>query len=226
MPLDNNLLIAFCAIKIDVSDEEQSKRENEYYQSLRQIKNILPMSFDLIICDNTLQSLDELRDPRLRDIMMKEEHYLFSENLGKTNKGVGELDMLCSVMDEVDTDDYDSVVYLSSRRIVTCPYVFERVENMTKEAIMSNPPIIDVITGYQHEVNHSLYNDMFFAMTPELMQRYADFSKQRLQLMIQHNIGSEQNLYHFINENKIEFEWLSSLGFVRFDRELGTIQYI
>jgi hypothetical protein len=226
MPLDNNLLIAFCAIKIDVPEDAQAARENEYYQSLRQVKNILPNSFDLVICDNTLQTLDDLKDNRLKEILKNEEHYLFSENLGKTNKGAGELDMLCQVVDEMDISDYDSVTYLSSRRIVTCPYIFERVENMTKDAIMSNPPIIDVITGYQHPVNHNLYNDMFFAMKPDLMQGYTDFSKQRLQFMIQNRIGSEQNLYHFVNENNIQYEWLNSLGFVRFDRELGTIQYI
>lgn len=225
MPLDNNLLLAFCSIKIDISPEEQQKRYDEHYFSFRQIKNVLPSSFDMIICDNTIGSIEDLEDSRLRDIFEKEEHFLLSENLGSTNKGIGELDMLCSALEDIDIEDYDSVSYLTARRIITCPYVFERVENMEKDALISNPPIIEIATGKEYEVNHSVYNDMFFSMKPETMKSYSEYTKNRLQQLAAQGIASERNLYQFINENRVEFEWMNSLGFIRFDRELGTIQH-
>jgi len=225
MPLDNNLLLAFCSIKIDIPPEEQQKRYDEHYLSFRQIKNVLPSTFDMIICDNTIGSVNDLEDPRLREIFMKEEHFLLSENLGSTNKGIGELDMLCSIVEDTDIEDYDSVSYLTARRIITCPYVFERVENMEKDALISNPPIIDIITGKQHETNHLVYNDMFFSMKPSTMRQYSEYTKSRLQSLAQQSIASERNLYQFINENRVDFEWMNSLGFIRFDRELGTIQH-
>jgi hypothetical protein len=59
------------------------------------------------------------------------------------------------------------------------------------------------------------------------MINYVKYSKDRINYNLQNEIGSEQNLFNFINGNKIEYEWMDSLGFIRIDyRVQNEIQLI
>ena len=46
---------------------------------------------------------------------------------------------------------------------------------------------------------------------------YADYSIQRMDYNLQNQIGSEYNLYDFVERNNIEYEWLDFLGLIRND---------
>ena len=58
---------------------------------------------------------------------------------------------------------------------------------------------------------------MFFSMKSDKMVMYADFSIQRMDYNLQNQIGSEYNLYDFVERNNIEYEWLDFLGLIRND---------
>ena len=62
-------------------------------------------------------------------------------------------------------------------------------------------------------------------MKTDTMKKYIEYTKNNLKNNIKNGIGSEQNLFHFINENNIQYEWLNSLGFIRNDWEMFTHQY-
>jgi hypothetical protein len=96
---------------------------------------------------------------------------------------------------------------------------------MEKEAIISNPPIIFLYNNYTFKYSsptNNLYNDMFFALKSDLMINYVKFSKDNIELCLKNNIGSEQNLFHFITKNNIIYEKLDCLGLIRIDYKLNN----
>ena len=56
-------------------------------------------------------------------------------------------------------------------------------------------------------------------MNASTMLDYANYSMNNMDILSTNNIGSEQNLFNFINENKIKYEWLDWLGLIRNDWE-------
>ena len=58
---------------------------------------------------------------------------------------------------------------------------------------------------------------MFFSMKSDKMVMYADFSIQQMDYNLQNQIGSEYNLYDFVERNNIDYEWLDFLGLIRND---------
>ena len=68
---------------------------------------------------------------------------------------------------------------------------------------------------------------MFFALSSDLMKKYVEYSKKNISHNLANSIGSEQNLYNFIQNNNIDFEWLEFLGLIRIDyRANNEIQLI
>lgn len=47
------------------------------------------------------------------------------------------------------------------------------------------------------------------------MKQYADYSINKMQDNIANSVGSEYNLYNFVSENNLDYEWLEWLGIVR-----------
>ena len=219
MPSNRNLLLSFSSIYVD--SDITGVREIEYQICYEQLMRVLPDNFDIIFIDNTMDSIESaptsLRANNLKQILSSNETLLYDGNVGKSNKGIGELDMLIKVFEEYDLGEYDKICYLSGRKIITCPYVFEKTNRLSMEALISNPPIYELSSGHQHPVNSNLYNDMFFSMNRETMVGYVNHTINNLDNMIANNIGSEQNLFQYINENKISYEWLEHLGFIRND---------
>ena len=54
----------------------------------------------------------------------------------------------------------------------------------------------------------NLYNDMFFCLSSKLMLEYVEYSKNNIIYNLQNSIGSEQNLYKFINKRKFRFSYI------------------
>ncbi len=223
-----NLVLAFCSIRPkNISPELLSFREKEYGICLKQLKRVLPESFDMIICDNTIDDLTVPPDVELQEAL-KDCNILAmgsKTNIGGVNKGLGELLMLKIAMDNIDYEQYENICYVTARRIYTCPYAFEKTEQLKKEALLCNPDFLYVDGRYQESHKEGMYNDMFFAMKSKAMKEYAEYSYARLSKMSTEHIGSEQNLYSFVQTNNIEFEWIDFLGLVRNDWETDGTEF-
>lgn len=214
-----NLALAFCSIRPkQLTDSICDYRENEYFRSIQQIERILPDSFDLVVCENTIDDEKQLKNRELAEYLSNIEMVSLgsSGNIGTVNKGMGELLMLSSALEELDIDKYVNITYISARHLLTCPYVFERTERLQKDAIISNPDFV-MMDGIVEETHKGgLYNDMIFSMRSKTMREYSDYSKKYVRFD-QRQVGSEQILFNFINENDIEYEWLDTLGVIRND---------
>ena len=140
-------------------------------------------------------------------------------NIGTKNKGLGEFAMLKAALDQTDIDKYENISYVTARRIFTCPYVFERTERLEKKALLSNPDFLFLNGNFSESYKGNLFNDMFFSMKSATIVEYADYSMSRIDHLSENHIGSEYNLYDFITENNIDYDWLEWLGMVRNDWE-------
>ena len=130
-----NLALAFCSIRPSQYPENVcDNREKEYLRSLKQLERVLPKSFDLLVCENTIDDESQIKDDELRDFLSDTEMCATGSesNIGTSNKGMGELLQLKSALDETDIDKYENVSYITARRFYTCPYVFERTESLKK----------------------------------------------------------------------------------------------
>ena len=126
-----HLALGFCSLRpVQLSEEVNDAREEEYLICLRQLKRVLPESFDLLICENTINDPEEIRNDDLRELLSESEMCVTGSegNIGTKNKGMGELLMLKTALEETDLDNYKNISYITARRFFTCPYVFERTE--------------------------------------------------------------------------------------------------
>ena len=218
--MSENLLLCFSSIY--VNSDVSRNREIEYQICYEQLLRVVPENFDVVYLDNTMDSPEDLSSNvnKLKHILNNNKHLFRNNNLGAYgNKGVGELEMLIAASHHYPFESYDKICYFSGRKIITCPYVFDKTNYLKKEALISNPPIFQIITGQEYPTNYELYNDMFFAMKSKTMMGYVEHTRNNLQNMVDNHIGSEQNLFQYINDNKISHEWLDSLGFIRNDWE-------
>ena len=212
--------LIFCSAAFHVKQYPYNIRENEYYYCLKQLLKMIPENFDIVVCDNTIKSIENLENKNLKELLSKVKFFILNRNIGENNIGMGELDELIYTSENINFNDYNKIVYFTLRKIVTNPWIFEKVNAMNKNALLSNPPLLHIKSDMNFKESGSaplLYNDMFFALSSYLMISYIEYSKQRIKYTLQYQIGSEQNLYKFINENKIEYEWLECLGLIRID---------
>ena len=212
--------LIFCSSAFHVQNYSNEKRENEYYYCLKQLKRMIPENFDIVVCDNTIKSMNDLTNENLMKILKTVKFLNLERNIGKQNIGMGELDELIYTSSKIDFNQYEKIVYFTLRKIVTNPWVFEKVNNMKKSALISNPGFLHIKNNFDFRYSKpadNLYNDMFFCLTNELMLNYVEYSKEKLLYNLENRIGSEQNLYRFINEKKIDYEWLDYLGLIRID---------
>ena len=213
-----NLALAFCSIRPSQYPENVcDNREKEYLRSLKQLERVLPKSFDLLVCENTIDDASQIKDDDLRDFLSDTEMCATGSesNIGTSNKGMGELLQLKSALDQTDIDKYENVSYITARRFYTCPYVFERTESLKKDALLSNPDFIFLDGRVLESYKGPLYNDMFFSMKTERIVEYAQYSMEQLDTNLSKHIGSEYNLYNFVNKNKLDYEWIEWLGIIR-----------
>ena len=214
----NNLI--FCSAAIHISDYSNEKRENEYYYCLKQLKRVIPDNFTIVVCDNTVKNINDIKNEQLKELLKTVKFICLNRNIGRQNIGMGELDELIYTSQKINFNEYEKVVYFTLRKIVTNPWIFEKVNAMKKEALLCNPPLLALRSDYNfnyYPVNETLYNDMFFCLSSKLMLEYTNYSKSKIAYNLQNRVGSEQNLYNFINEKKIDYEWLDCLGLIRID---------
>jgi len=224
----NHLL--FCSASFHIDDVDDILRENEYLHCIVQLLRVLPDNFEIVICDNSISSIHELHNVELKRILSKVKILFLDRNIGKKNIGMGELDELIYVSENYDFLNYDKIIYFTLRKIVSNPWIFEQVNKMKKKALISNPEILHFKTSHQlyySPAAENLYNDMFFALDKEVMIQYVNYSKNTMLYNLNNGVGSEQNLYNFINDNNIDFEKLNFFGLIRIDyRANNQIQLI
>ena len=217
-----HLLLSFSSFH--VGSDPQNKREEEYAICYEQLLRVLPDDFVCRFIDNTTDNISDIKNERLKNVLAETPSILYNNNVGKTNKGLGELHMLVRAKKLLNFSDYKTISYLTGRRIITCPYVFDKTKENKKEAMISNPPIYSLQTGQPYPTGVNLYNDMFFSMKSEVMVRYCQYAESILERGSS-GLGSEQILYNFINENSIDYEWIEHLGFIRNDWEMTSREY-
>ena len=67
-----NLALIFCSIRPkQLTDSICDYRENEYFRSIQQIERILPDSFDLVVCENTIDDEKQLKNRELAEYLSK-----------------------------------------------------------------------------------------------------------------------------------------------------------
>lgn len=217
-----NLALGFCSLRpVQLPEQINDAREVQYLTAINQLKRVLPKSFDLVICENTIDDPEQIVNDDLRDLLSETEMCaLGSEaNIGVNNKGAGEIFMLQAALNEIDLSSYENVAYVTARHIYTCPYVFERTESLEKSALISNPDFSFLNGKFIESHKEGLYNDMFFSMKTSIMVDYARYGMSYIEDPTTPNIGSEHILYNYINENNVEYEWLNWLGLIRNDWE-------
>ena len=212
--------LIFCSASFHIPNYSYLLRENEYYYCLKQLLRFIPSNFEVVVCDNSIKTINELQSSELKNELQKVKFLILNQNIGTQNIGMGELSELIHVYQNIDFTKYDKIVYFTLRKFVTNPYVFEKVNAMNKNALISNPPFLHIRNNFTFNYSSAtpnLYNDMFFTLSSNLMINYVEYSRKNINYNLNNGVGSEQNLFKFINENKIDYEWLDSLGFIRID---------
>lgn len=212
-----NLALIFCSIRPQqLSEHIKDQREIEYYNCIKQIQRILPKSFDMIVCENTIDHPEEIKNSDIRSYFNELEIISLGsgDNIGKRNKGCGELLMLHKSLQEFDISQYDHISYVTGRRLWTCPYAFERTASSSYDAVVVQNDHI-YLNGVVRCNERNNFNDTYFSMKSSLMKEYSDYSMNRIEELSEKHISSEINLYDFIEEKKINHEILNWLGLVR-----------
>ena len=62
----NNLI--FCSAAFHVKQYPYNIRENEYYFCLKQLLKMIPENFDIVVCDNTIKSIENLENKNLKEL--------------------------------------------------------------------------------------------------------------------------------------------------------------
>lgn len=212
--------LIFCSAAIHLPYYSHEVRENEYFYCLMQLKRVLPKNFEIVICDNTITDIKDLQNPELKNLLKNEKFLILNRNIGSQNIGMGELDELIYVSENIDFNNYDKIVYFTLRKIVTTPWIFEKVNSMKKTGLISNPQFLHMTKNFNFKIGPptpNLFNDMFFALTASKMLEYVKYSKQHINFNIQNQIGSEQNLFNFVKENNLDYDSLEFFGLIRID---------
>jgi hypothetical protein len=219
--LGKHALLFFASISpSNLSRSERKNRLVDYRTALLQINRLKPSNWTVVLCENTLEGSKS----RLADVLEIDLSELLvsmpEKNFGEKNKGIGELDMMVQAIEEFPSivSDSNSISYLSGRRLMPNEYLFHRASRLSKEALISNPDFVYLDGDFTEVEKRNMYNDMFFAMQPQVFAAYAKFFLREREKMINQGIGSEQNLYNFIHENNIDFEWINQLGLIRRER--------
>ena len=203
--------------KLKFRKKDFTEREHIYWMCFKQLERVLPESFELYIVDNTIQSVEELYSKNLIECLKNFNLLLLpNKKINQTqNIGVAELRQLFYLYSKLDFKTFDKISYLTSRRIITNPYVFEKTEKLEKEALICNPDYFYLSGKFEESEKKGMYSDMFFSMKSNTMIDYINFSKKRIDFLDKNMINSESNLYDFINSNNVKYEYIETIGFLR-----------
>jgi hypothetical protein len=175
-----NLVLAFSSFFI--SRDPDRGRLEEYAICYEQLHRVLPDTFSLIFVDNTIANKRDLAmiSQRLYKAVDNTPCLFYDNNIGVSNKGLGELDMLAKAFNRLDLSSYDKISYLTGRRFVTCPYVFYRTENCKKKILVGSQHFVNAQSGQVIPLTPNCFEDMYFSMDYDVMVEYVDYAKKNM----------------------------------------------
>jgi hypothetical protein len=220
---ESQLLFVFLSIApVNCSKREIHRRAIDYRVALKQICRILPKSWEMILCENTLEGSWERLGHYLELDLSSFNISMLDKNSGTTNKGIGELDMMVKGLEDfpAQVNRASTISYLTGRRLVTNQYIFERASSLVADALLSNPDFYYLDGKVALVEKKGMYNDMFFSMKRTRFLEYSDFFQSKRGEMIKLGVGSEQNLYNFVQEKNLDLEWLDTLGLMRREKQM------
>ncbi len=179
---------------------------------------------DICVVENTVEQESSIENDNLK--MILKDHavthkFLINNNaLGTINKGAGEFTMCKAVIEKLGDDikKYDWVVYYTSRHILyKLPDFTQLLKKLDSDILISNPSYIlpDKSTLKSSPGN---YNDMLFAMKPEIFIDYC--TSMNPEKLVEKRMNSEAQLFNFVEEFKSKgkkVETLEDLGLCRYD---------
>lgn len=204
--------------KLRFKKKDYIEREHIYWMCFKQLKRVVPDNFEVYIVDNSVRSVEELYSKELIDCLKNFNSLFLQEpKIYQTqNIGVAELRQLFYLYEAIDFSKYNKIAFLTSRRIITNPYVFEKTEKLKEDALICNPDFFYLSGKYQESEKRGMYSDMFFSMKSKVMIEYVKYSRERLEYLDKNMINSESNLYDFINQKNISYEFIETIGFLRY----------
>jgi len=198
-------------------------RQELYSISLNQLIKDTPGFADICVVENTVADFESIENIHLKTLLQSESiNYKFFINdnrLGSANKGAGEFTMCMHVVEQLKDKikQYDWVVYFTSRHILyKLPDFLNLLKNSTDDVIVANPSFI-LPNRTLIKCAPGNYNDMLFAMRPNIFQEYC--ISMNPQILVKEKMNSESHLYNFIKSraSSIKIKELQNLWICRYD---------
>lgn len=210
------------------ADGNNFDRQLLYAISLTRLCQVAPAGTKILVAENTAVSIKDLhphlqtalRLPQITDVLFSQ------DNLGVKNKGAGEYG-LCRFALENRRDLFEQaewIVYYTHRHIMSFPLIFKYLEKYQNyEVIVSNAPFL-YPDRKQNVPDAGVFHDLIFAMQKETFLKYLETMNP--ELMVRKHLGSEQNLYRFITDQKVKFRQVEHFGVFRYDYQANLMNVL
>ncbi len=211
----NSVLLFFVSLEPGGYSRRRIKnRYSDYFASLNRLIQLgVHESTQLIICENTVGIEKQHKFWQLASQFPISE----SMNLGRENKGFGELSMARKAVEDFPDlfPQPGKVIWMSGRHIATTRTIFEESHKFSEDALISNPDFFYLDGTVVETEKNGYINDMFFCMKTGLFLEYLDFFNEISDTMKSNRFGSEQILSMFTNQKHSSTKMLAELGLLR-----------
>ena len=217
--MQSNLLIFFASVSPpNIGRRNIKKRDAFYAMCLKRVRYLLrDRPWEILVVENTLSNEQGFQRSALGAAAAGLEVIVLSRNLGSSNKGIGELDMLTTVLEKFPIQKFSSVGYMTGRRLVTNPYVFEITERSKDKVVVGNPDFHFLDGKVVESEKKGMYGDMYFSMPPKEIIAYAKFFQREMTVGLSEGVGSEQLLFQFLCTREAELVTIEAYGFLRLE---------
>jgi hypothetical protein len=173
--------------------------------------------WEILVIENTLSDEQGFRSTALGAAAEGLAVIVLDRNLGLSNKGVGELDMLSGVVERFPLKGFSSVAYMTGRRLVTNSYVFDLTERSENKIVVGNPDFLFLDGQVVVSEKQGMHGDMYFSMPPNHIIEYAKYFQDERLAGLDQGVGSEQLLFRFLSTLNAELVWIEAYGFLRWE---------
>lgn len=179
---------------------------------------------DICVVENTVEQELAIENDKLKSILddsnVTYKFFINNNALGTINKGAGEFTMCKAVIENLGDNikKYDWIVYYTSRHILY------RLQDLTQLLNTSNSDILISNSSYILPDGSTIksapvnYNDMIFAMKPDLFVAYC--TSMNPEKLVEKRMNSETQLFNFVEEVKNKgkkVETLDDIWLCRYD---------
>jgi hypothetical protein len=220
----NNLVLIFSTVQINRNLVKQRIRSKSYRISIDSILRWTPENSGVYLIDNSNFFKTKSGKKFLQDLSPITGVLSMSENLGKSNKGLGELSMLEYATHCLDFSKFDRVFLFTGRHFLTNPYLIDKIIESDFDIAIGKPLFHQLDGSSEQDGDVKSYNDMFYAMNQKILTEYISYFHLNRNRMVKGQIGSEQLLYEFVEKHRLENPNVSiyvapALGILRYSRK-------